>query len=57
MGVIMYGLLDGRFPFKDENDIKKKDACSVDLCQVVPGPRPIGRPHKTDCYFRQGDRA
>mmetsp|Transcript_73089 Transcript_73089/g.127849 ORF Transcript_73089/g.127849 Transcript_73089/m.127849 type:complete len:777 (-) Transcript_73089:48-2378(-) len=25
MGVIMYGLLDGRFPFKDENDIKKKD--------------------------------
>jgi serine/threonine protein kinase len=25
MGVIMYGLLDGRFPFKDENDIKKKE--------------------------------
>lgn len=25
VGVIMYGLLDGRFPFKDENDIKKKD--------------------------------
>lgn len=25
MGVIMYGLLDGRFPFKDESDIKKKE--------------------------------
>jgi len=25
MGVIMYGLLDGRFPFKDEQDIKKKE--------------------------------
>lgn len=25
MGVIMYGLIDGRFPFKDENDIKKKE--------------------------------
>mmetsp|Transcript_40763 Transcript_40763/g.113317 ORF Transcript_40763/g.113317 Transcript_40763/m.113317 type:complete len:781 (-) Transcript_40763:100-2442(-) len=25
MGIIMYGLLDGRFPFKDEHDIKKKE--------------------------------
>eukprot|EP00747_Dinoflagellata_sp_TGD_P095108 gnl/TRDRNA2_/TRDRNA2_166350_c0_seq2.p1 gnl/TRDRNA2_/TRDRNA2_166350_c0~~gnl/TRDRNA2_/TRDRNA2_166350_c0_seq2.p1 ORF type:complete len:778 (+),score=217.81 gnl/TRDRNA2_/TRDRNA2_166350_c0_seq2:90-2423(+) len=25
MGIIMYGLIDGRFPFKDENDIKKKE--------------------------------
>jgi len=25
MGVIMYGLLDGRFPFKDEKDIKTKE--------------------------------
>jgi len=24
LGIIMYGLLDGRFPFKDENDIKTK---------------------------------
>eukprot|EP00931_Biecheleriopsis_adriatica_P007458 TRINITY_DN108739_c0_g1_i1.p1 TRINITY_DN108739_c0_g1~~TRINITY_DN108739_c0_g1_i1.p1 ORF type:complete len:803 (-),score=173.33 TRINITY_DN108739_c0_g1_i1:109-2517(-) len=24
-GIIMYGLLDGRFPFKDEHDIKKKE--------------------------------
>eukprot|EP00440_Ansanella_granifera_P024579 gb/GFBE01026692.1/.p1 GENE.gb/GFBE01026692.1/~~gb/GFBE01026692.1/.p1 ORF type:complete len:801 (+),score=182.93 gb/GFBE01026692.1/:1-2403(+) len=25
MGIIMYGLLDGRFPFKDETDIKTKE--------------------------------
>jgi len=25
LGIIMYGLLDGRFPFKDENDIKTKE--------------------------------
>mmetsp|Transcript_47197 Transcript_47197/g.85218 ORF Transcript_47197/g.85218 Transcript_47197/m.85218 type:complete len:677 (-) Transcript_47197:119-2149(-) len=25
VGVIMYGLLDGRFPFKDEQDIRKKE--------------------------------
>lgn len=25
MGIIMFGLLDGRFPFKDEEDIKKKN--------------------------------
>ncbi|CAE8588444.1 unnamed protein product, partial [Polarella glacialis] len=25
MGVVMYGLLDGRFPFKDEHDIKTKE--------------------------------
>merc|ERR1712187_1040645 len=25
MGIIVYGLLDGRFPFKDENDIRKKE--------------------------------
>lgn len=24
IGVIMYGLLDGRFPFKDESDVRKK---------------------------------
>jgi len=24
MGVIMYGLLDGRFPFRDENDVRNK---------------------------------
>lgn len=24
MGVIMFGLLDGRFPFRDENDVKNK---------------------------------
>jgi len=25
LGIIMYGLLDGRFPFKDEHDIKNKE--------------------------------
>lgn len=25
LGIIMYGLLDGRFPFKDEHDIKTKE--------------------------------
>mmetsp|Transcript_24488 Transcript_24488/g.68094 ORF Transcript_24488/g.68094 Transcript_24488/m.68094 type:complete len:781 (-) Transcript_24488:84-2426(-) len=25
MGIIMFGLLDGRFPFKDESDIKNKE--------------------------------
>mmetsp|Transcript_49402 Transcript_49402/g.141342 ORF Transcript_49402/g.141342 Transcript_49402/m.141342 type:complete len:777 (+) Transcript_49402:98-2428(+) len=25
MGIVMYGLLDGRFPFKDESDVKKKE--------------------------------
>ena len=25
MGVIMYGLVSGRFPFRDENDVRNKE--------------------------------